>query len=1717
MKKILWLFSLFMFCSQFAFAAVFSINNLSYSEANRNYNFTLTATATSASPCTRYETYSVDYATADGTATAGSDYTATSGTLTKYYTSSSRTSGTCWTQTITVVVNEDTLYEPDETFYVNLSNASSNATIFDSQGIGTITNDDPAPSLSISSNVTHDEGNSGTTPYVFTITQDRVSAYDTSFYFSTADGTATLADNDYIGISNQLVTIPAGSTTATVTVLVNGDIKYEGQEYFRVTISNPTNATLGTYTRYGYINNDDVTNPILSISSNITQNEGNSGTTAYTFTIAQDKTVSYDTSFYFSTGDGTATLADNDYIGISNQLVTIPAGSTTATVTVLVNGDIKYETQEYFFVTIFNPTNATLGTSTRYGYINNDDVTNPVLSISSDITHSEGNSGTTSYTFTIAQDKTVSYDTSFYFSTGDGTATLADNDYIGISNQLVTIPAGSTTATVTVLVNGDIKYEVQEYFRVTISTPTNATLGTSIRYGYIANDDTLPSLSIADANLTEGNTSYSNMNFIVTISKAADASVNYATSNGTATAGSDYDAVGGTLIFRATDTNLSKTILVPIEGDSLVENNETFTVTLFNEVNATLARATATGTIINDDKSYCSTNNLSTGFHVVNPFNDVNKSIEIFCSNNRDFIALPNKNNSNNFVFSSNILGSTNYYNEASSADTSGLSFQAIEINAYTLDVIVDPSLKTPQTVSTFKTMGSSFSNINLTATPFAIDWDNTTISDCNQSKLRTAYYGQDVKINSLDYDNKAICTINKMKLKLLDDYRYLEYNGNEVLQKSCKTIAENVPESFLSSSSIQGHYWISPFSTSRSYNSTDITSDKRPIITYCWYQTDLNMVWTFSLAMDGKVTNKKSDLVNKLDTCSKFGLLPFVANSENTFDRVRAFLTAKKSQWVNYTGTNNEKFRMFNNSDYYLGTEYNGVIWPYGSFGVYFPYAGDHLANGTSHEWGGSQKTPDYMSGSPMHNIGSITTDYDRFNDGANRNYYSWGHYSSTDSITATNQYTYADTMGAKGWVSILGAGDLNKTNEWFISRTGAGDNFDSTGNWPYYEPNGNYTAGAWVNFLFDSVGRVRHLDDLDAAYSYYDYMCMAEDNYDFTTRYTLVAGPFNAIEHSTASGREAIDTALTTKIVNDTLRFDILLLNDSMTALATDKNVSVGIFLDDDNGGTSRDLYYFGDIKKDGTGTFNALKTTGRFELPASAWPSGISTWPKANKSLFFHFKYCAISDAAVKEWTDCWTLSNNAATCKTGYESYCAHAESLNDFALRPDKFDVDITGISPYKAGKPYNVTFYARDHANNNTMNYNEHIPLTPKETMTGCITGEYDTNLSNLAFIDGMKNIPSLSYSEVGVINIKIEETSGSEFAVTDASDTPDSQRYITKYDHNVTYTPDHFAITDINLTNYNDGNFTYIANDLNMSSELNVTIIAQAENNTTTQNYNSTCYAKATDYNISYNALNVSPANALNNINFLEINTLKQGTSLINTPLNLADVNKTIFGTGIHDVNGTAKLSFKLNFDRNITQASNPIKITLRDFNITDDDNITGTTDINKSSPFYYGRVYSTDYRGSGIIPTTIRYEVYCNNDCNASAFPAIGTQSPTSLSWYQNRFHVIADGNVTTFTALGNTNIANSNISTINNMGEVDSSHPLSLPAGTIAPYTDRIQMRPATSLWLLYNPFNTLATTNDFNVEFISTGNWAGQGQLGETVDVNTSVRTNRRMEW
>jgi hypothetical protein len=219
-----------------------TINNVSTTEGStgaKSFTFTVTISATTTAPV------AVNYATADGTATAPSDYTAASGTVT--------IPAGVRTATVTVTIAGDNVIEPDETFFVNLTNAT-NAIITDAQGQGTIRNDD-TPNLTINS-VSANEGRSGTKNYSFRVSLSFAASVDVTVGYATADGTAT-APSDYTSTSGT-ITIPAGVRTATINVSVVCDASVEPDETFFVNLSNATNAVITVAQGQGTIRNDDL-------------------------------------------------------------------------------------------------------------------------------------------------------------------------------------------------------------------------------------------------------------------------------------------------------------------------------------------------------------------------------------------------------------------------------------------------------------------------------------------------------------------------------------------------------------------------------------------------------------------------------------------------------------------------------------------------------------------------------------------------------------------------------------------------------------------------------------------------------------------------------------------------------------------------------------------------------------------------------------------------------------------------------------------------------------------------------------------------------------------------------------------------------------------------------------------------------------------------------------------------------------------------------------------------------------------------------------------------------------------------------------------------------------------------------------------------------------------------------------------------------------------
>ena len=225
-----------------------SINDVTITEGNSGTKlatFTVTRTGGTAA-------FDVSYATADGTAAAGSDYVAQP-------TSTVSFAAGDLSKTISVTINGDTTVEPDETFFVNLLSATNGGTIVKSQGIGTITNDDPAGGVgNISINdVTITEGDSGTKLATFTVTRTGgTAAFDVNY--ATANSTATAGTTgDYLAASGTL-SFADGTSTQTVSVTIRGDTIYEPNETFFVNLTGATNGGIITKSAgLGTIANDD--------------------------------------------------------------------------------------------------------------------------------------------------------------------------------------------------------------------------------------------------------------------------------------------------------------------------------------------------------------------------------------------------------------------------------------------------------------------------------------------------------------------------------------------------------------------------------------------------------------------------------------------------------------------------------------------------------------------------------------------------------------------------------------------------------------------------------------------------------------------------------------------------------------------------------------------------------------------------------------------------------------------------------------------------------------------------------------------------------------------------------------------------------------------------------------------------------------------------------------------------------------------------------------------------------------------------------------------------------------------------------------------------------------------------------------------------------------------------------------------------------------------
>jgi CSLREA domain-containing protein len=296
----------------------------------------------------------IDYATSNGTATAGQDYTATSGTLIFPAGSTS--------QTFSVPIINDTLDEPNETVNLTLSNpAGTGAAGPQSAATLTIFDDEGPPSIAIN-DVTVTEGTAGTTTAAFTVSLSAASTFTISVNFATTDGTASAA-SDYQAANGQLTFNP-GDLTKTINVQVNGDNSPEQHELFFVNLSNPTNAFLFDSQGIGTILSDDAPGGSISFSSSTYATTEGAGQRLITVQRTGDTSIPVRVNYV--TSDGNASLvpctttngAASSRCDFTSAFGTlqIPAGQTSASFPVLITQDSYVEGPETLSIILSNPT-----------------------------------------------------------------------------------------------------------------------------------------------------------------------------------------------------------------------------------------------------------------------------------------------------------------------------------------------------------------------------------------------------------------------------------------------------------------------------------------------------------------------------------------------------------------------------------------------------------------------------------------------------------------------------------------------------------------------------------------------------------------------------------------------------------------------------------------------------------------------------------------------------------------------------------------------------------------------------------------------------------------------------------------------------------------------------------------------------------------------------------------------------------------------------------------------------------------------------------------------------------------------------------------------------------------------------------------------------------------------------------------------------------------
>jgi len=516
-------------------------------------------------------------------------------------------------KTITIQSSQDSQAEPDETYSVVITLGAGTAgdVITQNSAEGTILNDDAAFNI-VAGQSELAEGHDGTTTFTFTVQRSGDTSGSASVNWRLGSLQAGLADfasadllGDNGGLPSGSLVFADGESSKTITVLVNGDTQIEGNETFELVLGNAVGAQTQTGSASSTIVNDDASVSIAATDAS--KAEGNSGTTAFTFTITrsgsldQPKTVDWTV-----VGSGSHPADGNDFpFGVlpSGSLV-LPAGQASVTLTINVRGDVLAEYDEGFSVVLSNPSSGlVIDQASADGLIIADDV---VIDVTAPAAQAEGDDGqTTWFDFVLTRSGKLSGTETIDWSVaGIGANPASADDFLQTSGS-VTFAAGQEQLTIRVPVRGDYSGEANEDFCLSLSSADGVVFTQTTADATIVNDDVSLTLVATDARHVEG---HDGLQTVYTFTVSRSGNLDLATSvdwslQGLADAADFLGGVlpSGTLNFASGDAS-SQTISITVIGDRLVEPDEDFQVVLGNaSAGSDIKVGSATGTIVSDD------------------------------------------------------------------------------------------------------------------------------------------------------------------------------------------------------------------------------------------------------------------------------------------------------------------------------------------------------------------------------------------------------------------------------------------------------------------------------------------------------------------------------------------------------------------------------------------------------------------------------------------------------------------------------------------------------------------------------------------------------------------------------------------------------------------------------------------------------------------------------------------------------------------------------------------------------------------------------------------------------------------------------------------------------------------------------------------------------------------------------------------------------------